>query len=418
MEIFESLCTKNNTEIKNFLMLKINNKQEFIPSNHSFNNIIHNNKLSWNEAEKIYDMFMLLNFKPDINNLDILIRYNKNFNNKFHQSILIKIITYLNHNNLDKLISFLLNVHNSSNILNIVVNLINIDNIDMDFNTFNSFLNKSNLNTKTSYNIRENIRYYISNGELINYNSKINKFILKIFNQIIKKYKPTNETLEIVCNYKYIPIFEKLCKMGYIPTQECMYNMVKTGFNVYLLNLLYDHKLFFDDKCFELFIEYIDKNKIIFHQITDILKLLQFYGLDINLSHIEKLFKIGYMPTNLQDFNINYDKKLLDLCYKYNLYNNDYIVNVIDDIKLKKLREYILNINNTKIQEIMDYIDINNIIPDKHCFMLSIKNNNLSNYILSDYIIKKGFKPDINTVIKINDYNYRLKLFDKLNIKN
>jgi hypothetical protein len=217
---------------------------------------------------------------------------------------------------------------------------------------------------------------------------------------------PNYETLEIAVQSDYPTIFDK-CTIEYkmIPNLDLL-NMALKVFNKDIVTKILCYKVVPDQSSFKIMADgdwYVEKEE---------LELLIKFGLQITKDNVKQLLKNEIIVDNLERFGIDYDGDLYFWCHIYGQCPKEFF----EKFKLK-IDEKILTLRNmcrfpkTTVKMFTEYIDQNNVKPDRYCLELSCRyNKKIATYLIEE----KKCDASINTFYFLNRIERYIHMLEKI----
>lgn len=253
---------------------------------------------------------------------------------------------------------------------------------------------------------------------LIDWNKYYNITGSKNFmNELTNKYniKLTIEIMEYACSLSCRDLFELCMDHKIVPTIECLYKICSFGsLNEIIIETIIDQKILPDEKCMILLTQNDNVN-------ADIISLLLHNGAPLTYTIIENIFD-RYMVDILDnividDYGINYDEKIYELCHKYMSYHDKLINKLAINKNMLELRQLCLDSKETVIAK---YKEKYNLEYDNYCYDNILCNEKYEKYyngydhkLIMDAIDTNKYKPTILSVLRIPHDVLRLRLYNK-----
>lgn len=339
------------------------------PNSSSFDDVKHNRYLDRDDGVDLVTHFLINGYKPDITVIEIISK-------KYPELVEMMLQT----------IDFKKNdFHKVAKLCGILTYLYKYDFSSEDF----KYLLTNYIPTQTNG----------TNGT--NGNEEI---ILTILN----KYNITdpNKYLHIVCYHKCSLLAAKLVELGAHVDKDCAIIACSKYIDENMLIFLVNNKIFVDKNCFKNYINTIDKYTSPEEYDSSILKLVSF-GLVLDLDCVEFALLNNRCINNLDDYGIEYDEDLYEICAKNNIFPKTYYDKFVINIGKEKimLREMFKSSDPAKIEKFMKLYKVE---PDKFCF----KNALDSNPYCIEIISKFNYSPVFDDIIEIKSYENRKRMYE------
>ena len=256
----------------------------------------------------------------------------------------------------------------------------------------------------TSYNDVKGYKFgTIYNSDPLDDYLQIVTFIIEYTPELQIPPKLT-EFFEYVCLFKDELMFDMLTDRCML-TKQCLYNACTSGSSYIVKTIAKMKPEFITKEC----LKYLDEsNKVDNPKICDV---LIDSGCDMSHDIIEYMLSKGVTINNIEKFGVKYDKKLYELCHKYDEFLYQYMTEFKKNKDLEMdLREMIKGYTD-KNHEAMTYIVVNGITPDYMMYDDAVKQGKtiLVNFLESNY----GFKPNMETMIRIDNFKRRVNYYNR-----
>ena len=375
----------------------INNKknQEHVNIN-AFNNLCRYGTL--NDIKSYYNQIITYNIYPNSESFED-IKVNINLD---HDDV-IDIITYFFINNYKPDITSIETI--ARKYPEVIEMMLQI--IDLKKNDFQKVAKICGILTylyKTDFS-SDDFKYLISKEIILKRGiNDYEQFLIKILNKY--PINDPNKYIKSAFINNYMLLASKLVELGAHVDRECAIIACTGHINENILTFLVNNKIFVDKNCFKNYINTINKYTSNENYDNDILKLVSF-GLTLDLDCVEYALINDRCINNLEDYGIEYDENLYEICAKYNNFPKSYYDKFVINIGKEKimLREMFKSSDPSKIEKFMK---LYNVLPDKYCF----KNALDSNPYCIEIISKFNYSPLFSDIIEIKSYENRKKIYE------
>ena len=198
--------------------------------------------------------------------------------------------------------------------------------------------------------------------------------------------------------------FDVILEISKKISNKCLLNACKSR-SSNIMTKLFNMKAQPTKECISM-LSYIDTESYYSTKNVEICELLINNGLPITLETIDLLLEIGYTVPNLKSYDIPYDINIYKICHKHKEMSSDYIDNLEVSVNndLRKSLRIIDEIDDTVCNNIINKIKSGEIIPD---YMMYDDIVEYKHTTLIEYFEKNLFKPNFETLLRIEDFRYR-----------
>jgi len=217
------------------------------------------------------------------------------------------------------------------------------------------------------------------------------------------------EFLEYAIRAKDDLTFDLIIDKIYNTPIECTYLACEMAAKHMLERLLKENPNHAVSEC----IDHLDISKPRYDN-TNICEVLVKAGVTLTTETLEKMFNKGTSSwTIFESIKMDYDIELYKLCHKYNEFPYQLICKIkMNPFNEMELREKIKGYNANNEDDIIRYIESNEIKPDYMMYDDSVKHNKTK---LIEYFEKNhGFKPNMDTLLRIDDFTRRMNYYQRL----
>lgn len=241
--------------------------------------------------------------------------------------------------------------------------------------------------------------------------------IKDFMNMLIDKYniKLTTEIIEYACTLSCKELFKLCIKHEIYPTIECLYKICSSeSLDETIIETIIDQKIIPDEQCMILLTQNDNVSE-------NVISLLLQNGAPLTYTVIENIFDRDYIDILdnivIDDYGINYDEKIYELCHKYMLYHDKLINKLAINKNMLELRQLCLA---SKEPVIIKYKEKYNLEYDHYCYDNILCNEKYELYynaydhkIIMDAINTNQYKPTILSILRIPNERLRLRLYGK-----
>ena len=210
-------------------------------------------------------------------------------------------------------------------------------------------------------------------------------------------------------------VVTKLIELGAHLTKEYLVelcSLAEDNLNFDMLTIFMNNKIFVDIDCFKAYTDATNDNDECYHiHSLDYNKsILDFvsFGLVIDLECVEYALSRGAVIENLDIYNIEYDDKLYDICFKTDIFPDTYMnkfINILGKHKIILRQMFI----SSDLQKIKKFIELTKLTPDKYCYSYALNHNKNCASIMTYF----NYSPVLDDIIDIKSDDNRQQMYNK-----
>jgi hypothetical protein len=312
-------------EIVDFITVK---KPNYAISAKDFISIIPNSNITWEEADKIYDIFKSRGFRPNLACLNIMLNYCTPGPSQWYSSVFKKHICDLLDDSvpLETIMDVVVGKPSSFAYFMQTLNVLG-KNTTVPLKFFHQFISGNYASENDMLALLDSLECK-PNSETLRIASEwgfitlVDKLCkqgiqitLECYHKLLRKHdktpnhhrilldllnnlddKPNLETLRIACSQGTNVLVDNLCNQGIVPDQQCMEEACREYYNTDIICKLFNYKLYVNKQCFLNMLNtntHIPKNSF-----NDTVQLLIFCGLKLDAESFGYAKARGYTFSN------------------------------------------------------------------------------------------------------------------------